>query len=193
MNRSLLIPLALALLALPLLLTGEASAQGKNPVVVMKTSMGDIKIELYPDKSPATVKNFLQYVDEKHYDGTIFHRVIPTFMIQGGGMDADMREKPTHEPIKNEAGNGLANSRGTLAMARTSNPHSASAQFFINVKDNSFLDKANAQDGWGYAVFGRVVDGMDVVDRIKQVATTSRGGHQNVPEQPVIVRSIRRK
>jgi cyclophilin family peptidyl-prolyl cis-trans isomerase len=165
-------------------------AQGANPVVIMETSKGTIKIELFEDKAPITVKNFLSYVDDKHYDGTIFHRVIADFMIQGGGMDADMTEKKTKEPIKNEAGNGLSNKKGTLAMARTNDPDSATAQFFINSKDNNFLDRSGRNAG--YAVFGRVVDGMDVVDKIRQVATGSRKGHDDVPREPVEIKSIRR-
>jgi cyclophilin family peptidyl-prolyl cis-trans isomerase len=168
-----------------------ASAQDtKNPVVVLDTSLGKIKIELFPDKAPVTVKNFLRYVDEKHYDGTIFHRVIPTFMIQGGGFAPGMTEKKTHEPIKNEAGNGLSNVRGTIAMARLPDPDTATAQFFINVKDNTRLDKSGASAG--YAVFGKVIDGMDVVDKIKDVRTADRGDHENVPVQDVVIKSARR-
>jgi peptidyl-prolyl cis-trans isomerase B (cyclophilin B) len=180
-----------------------------NPVVVMETSEGTVKIELFINEAPRTVKNFLTYVEDKHYDGTIFHRVIPDFMIQGGGFTPEMKEKPARDPIKNESGNGLTNDRGTLAMARTNDPHSASAQFFINVKDNGFLNKAEAQDGWGYAVFGKVTDGMDVVDKIRNVKTETtkekvpvkKGGkttfvevpgHENVPVEPVIIKSIRR-
>lgn len=159
----------------------------KHPTVVMKTSLGSVTIELYPDKAPETVKNFLQYVNDKFYDGTIFHRVISTFMIQGGGMDAAMNKKPTRAAIKNEAANGLENKLGTVAMARTGDPHSATAQFFINVKDNGFLDKAQAQDGWGYCVFGKVTAGMDVVDKIKAVPT----GAQDVPKTQVVIESIR--
>jgi len=171
---------------------GTVLAQGNNPVVVMDTSLGKIKIELFQDKAPITVKNFLQYVDEKFYDGTVFHRVIPTFMIQGGGFAPGMKEKRTREAIMNESTNGLSNVRGTLAMARTGEPHSATAQFFINVKDNTPLDRANARDKVGYAVFGRVIDGMDVVDKIKQVETGSRGPHGDVPTQDVVIRSVRR-
>ncbi|HEX3314794.1 MAG TPA: peptidylprolyl isomerase, partial [Gemmataceae bacterium] len=139
------------------------------------------------------VKNFLKYVDDKHYDGTIFHRVIPGFMIQTGGLTENMREKQGRDPIKNESKNGLQNRRGTLAMARTSDPDSATSQFFINVKDNDGLNRATAQDGVGYAVFGRVTEGMDVVDAIVGVPTTSRGGHENVPQTPIFIRSARRK
>ena len=175
-----------------LLAATAASAQDtKNPVVVLDTSLGKIKIELFPDKAPVTVKNFLRYVDEKHYDGTIFHRVIPTFMIQGGGFAPGMTEKKTHEPIKNEAGNGLSNVRGTIAMARLPDPDTATAQFFINVKDNTRLDRSGANAG--YAVFGKVIDGMDVVNKIKDVQTADRDGHENVPVQDVVIKSARRE
>jgi cyclophilin family peptidyl-prolyl cis-trans isomerase len=169
-----------------------AFAQEKNPVVVMDTSLGTIKIELFAKEAPVTVKNFLQYVDDKFYDGTIFHRVIPGFMIQGGGFTPGLKEKQTREPIKNEAGNGLANKRGTLAMARTKDPDSASAQFFINLKYNDFLDRAKARDKVGYAVFGQVIQGMDVVDKIAAVETADRGGHESVPVQDVVIKSVRR-
>lgn len=182
----------LALIA-TLAAVGSMSAQEKNPVVVMDTSHGKITVELFGDKAPVTVKNFLRYVDEKHYDGTIFHRVIPDFMIQGGGMEPGLREKKTHAPIKNESDNNLSNERGTLAMARTMVPDSATAQFFINVKDNTFLDRAKARDKVGYAVFGRVIDGMDVVDKIRRVETSSQRGHDDVPVQDVVIRSVRRK
>jgi len=153
--------------------------------------MGDIKIELNEDKAPVTVKNFLAYVNDKFYDGTIFHRVIPDFMIQGGGMDKDMKEKKTNAPIKNEAGNGLKNDVGTLAMARTSVVDSATAQFFINVKDNGFLNhRDETPTGFGYAVFGKVVDGMDVVRKIEHVATTNKGMNQNVPVEAVVIKSV---
>jgi len=172
--------------------TLQAQGGGKNPVVLMETSMGNIKIELNADKAPETVKNFLSYVEKKHYDGTIFHRVIPTFMIQGGGMKPGLAEKKTDSPIKNEAGNGLINSKGTIAMARTGQPHSATAQFFINTADNKFLDKENARDGWGYCVFGKVIEGMDVVDKIKSVSTTNVGQHENVPKDDVIIKTARK-
>jgi cyclophilin family peptidyl-prolyl cis-trans isomerase len=170
----------------------RAARQSKPafPVVAMETSMGTIKAELWPDKSPVTVRNFLRYVDEKHYDGTIFHRVKPGFMVQGGGLTPEMAEKPTHEPIANEAGNGLRNRRGTLAMARTGDVDSATDQFFINTVDNAGLDH-NVQ-GFGYAVFGKVIEGMDVVDRIERVETHTVGGHEDVPVQTVLIRSIRR-
>ena len=157
-------------------------------MVIIDTSKGRIKAELFAEKAPITVKNFLQYVDDKFYDGTIFHRVIPNFMIQGGGMLPGGREKETRAPIKNEGGNGLTNKRGTLAMARTNVPDSASSQFFINVKDNDFLDRANARDRVGYAVFGRVLEGMEVVDAIKVVPT----GPNDVPIEDVVIKSIRR-
>jgi peptidyl-prolyl cis-trans isomerase A (cyclophilin A) len=156
--------------------------------VRLATTMGDIVVELDPAKAPKTVDNFLQYVKAGHYDGTVFHRVIDGFMIQGGGMTPDMKEKSTRAPIPLESRNGLANRRGTIAMARTMDPNSATAQFFINVGDNAFLDQPNARDGNGYAVFGRVVQGMDVVDKIKTVPTGNKGPHQNVPEQPVIIK-----
>ena len=169
----------------------KPAAPAKNPHVVIETSKGTITAELYQDKAPITVKNFLTYVHEKFYDGTIFHRVIPNFMIQGGGFTADMNEKKTHPPIKNEAGNGLSNERGTLAMARTQVPDSASAQFYVNLKDNGFLDRAQSPDGVGYAVFGKVLSGMDVVDAIAGVSTTSKPPYDNVPVQAVTIKSIR--
>lgn len=168
-------------------------AENKNPKVVMETSEGKIVIELWADKAPVTVKNFLRYADEEFYDGTIFHRVIGNFMIQGGGMTADMQRKHTHEPITNEAAAALKNDRGTIAMARTSEVNSATSQFFINVVDNNFLNhRDNSAHGFGYAVFGKVVDGMDVVDKIKQVKTTSVGPFRDVPAQAVVINSIRR-
>jgi peptidyl-prolyl cis-trans isomerase A (cyclophilin A) len=156
--------------------------------VRLATSMGDIVVELNAEKAPKTVDNFLQYVKAGQYDDTIFHRVIETFMIQGGGMKADMSEKATRAPIPLESRNGLSNQRGTLAMARTPDPNSATAQFFINVVDNARLDQANAQDGNGYAVFGKVVAGMEIVDRIKAVPVANKGGHQNVPVTPVLIK-----
>ena len=156
--------------------------------VVLTTSEGDITLELDREKAPRTVDNFIQYLRSGHYDGTIFHRVIDNFMIQGGGMQASMVEKATRAPIPLEARNGLQNLRGTVAMARTMVPDSATAQFFINLRDNAFLDAANSRDGHGYAVFGKVVAGMEVVDRIKAVPTTSRGPHQNVPITPILIR-----
>lgn len=180
-----------SLLVTVLFAGGAARAEGKNPMVLISTSLGDIKVELYEDKAPATVKNFLAYVNDKFYDGLVFHRVIPGFMIQAGGMDKDLKEKPTKPPIKNEAGNGLKNETGTTAMARTSVVDSATAQFFINVKDNDFLNhKDDSPGGYGYAVFGKVVDGMDVVHKIEQVKTANKGMHQNVPVEPVVIKSI---
>lgn len=165
-----------------------------NPKVELQTSKGRIVIELYPDKAPITVANFLKYVDSGFYDGTIFHRVIPNFMIQGGGFTPDMKQKPTQEPIKNEASNGLKNQRGTLAMARTNDPHSATAQFFINVTDNDFLNYSGpGPRGAGYAVFGKVVEGMDVADKIVNVSTTTVGPFENVPKTPVLIQSAKRQ
>ncbi|NEX62638.1 peptidyl-prolyl cis-trans isomerase [Noviherbaspirillum sp. 17J57-3] len=158
------------------------------PKVSLKTSMGEIVLELDQEKAPKTVANFLQYVKSGQYNGTIFHRVIDGFMIQGGGYDKDMKEKPTKAPIENEAKNGLKNATYTVAMARTSDPNSATAQFFINVKDNAMLDYPG-RDGWGYAVFGKVVKGTEVVDQIKKVETGSSGMHQNVPVKPVVIQS----
>ncbi|MCI0381227.1 MAG: peptidyl-prolyl cis-trans isomerase [Gemmataceae bacterium] len=158
----------------------------------METSMGEIKIVLFLDKAPITVKNFLAYVDEKFYDGTIFHRVISDFMIQGGGFLPGMKEKREGRTIKNESNNGLRNERGALAMARKDDPHSASAQFFINVKDNPGLDRDRAGDGVGYAVFGKVLDGLDVVDEIRAVKTGTVGRHGDVPVDDVLIKSVRR-
>ncbi len=174
-----------AMLANP---TGKAAAA---PRVTLTTSKGEIVVELYADRAPLTVKNFLTYVNEGFYGGTIFHRVIPGFMIQGGGFTADMTQKATHAPVKNEAGNGVSNTRGTLAMARTNDPDSASAQFFINLKDNTFLDRAQAQDGYGYTVFGKVVAGMDVVDAIAAVPTGTKNGFRDVPTQAVTLTSAK--
>jgi cyclophilin family peptidyl-prolyl cis-trans isomerase len=159
-----------------------------NPHVLLKTNMGNIVLELNPQKAPKTVENFLSYVKSGHYSGTIFHRVIDGFMIQGGGFDQNMRQKPTNAPIENEAKNGLKNEPCTIAMARTSDPQSATAQFFINVNNNDFLNYPG-QDGWGYCVFGKVIQGMDVVDKIKQVSTTNIGMNQNVPVKPVVIES----
>jgi peptidyl-prolyl cis-trans isomerase A (cyclophilin A) len=176
--------LLMAALVLAACLPMQAWAQR----VKLATSAGDIVIELDAEKAPKSVANFLQYVRSGHYDGTIFHRVIDNFMIQGGGMTAEMSEKPTKAPIPLEARNGLKNVRGSVAMARTNAPDSATSQFFINLNDNAFLDAANSRDGNGYAVFGRVVAGMDVVDRIKAAPTTSKGGHQNVPTQAIVIK-----
>ena len=169
-----------------------AQAAAANPVVEMVTSLGTVKIELYADKAPKTVENFLQYTKDRFYDGTVFHRVIPGFMVQGGGFTADMEQKKTREPIGNEAQNGLKNETGTLAMARTSNPHSATAQFFVNVANNDFLNFTGpTQQGYGYCVFGRVTEGMDVVNKIVATPTGNRGGHQNVPLKPILIQSMR--
>lgn len=157
-------------------------------LVILHTNFGDIKLELNKEKAPVTVENFVSYVNDGHYNGTVFHRVIDGFMVQGGGFDQDMNQKPTKDQIKNEANNGLKNDLGTVAMARTQDPHSASAQFFINIKNNDFLNySAETTQGWGYAVFGKVVDGMDVVDQIKAVKTGNKGFHQDVPMEPVII------
>jgi peptidyl-prolyl cis-trans isomerase B (cyclophilin B) len=166
----------------------SARAERRHPLVKLETSMGDITLELDPDKAPATVANFLKYVKDGFYNGTIFHRVINGFMIQGGGFDAEMNQKPTQEPIKNEADNGLTNDAYTIAMARTMDPNSATAQFFINVADNRALNHTGkSPQGWGYAVFGKVVKGQEVVDKIKAVPTGNQGMHQNVPGSPVTI------
>ncbi|MBF0358956.1 MAG: peptidylprolyl isomerase [Magnetococcales bacterium] len=164
---------------------------GATPMLIITTSLGEITVELDAEKAPITVENFLKYVEDGFYDGTIFHRVIPNFMIQCGGMTADMREKANNPPIKNEAGNGLKNMRGTLAMARTQVVDSATSQFFINLNDNNFLDHGDRD--FGYAVFGKVVDGMDVVDRIAQVETGMSSGHSDVPVETVLIESIKRQ
>ena len=158
-------------------------------MITLKTNLGDIFIELDEENAPKTCENFKQYVQDGHFDGTIFHRVIDNFMIQGGGFLDDMTQKATREPIENEAKNGLSNEVGTIAMARTMDPHSASAQFFINVADNKFLDYPG-QDGWGYCVFGKVVEGMDVVNKIKAVETTTKAGHQDVPSEDVVIEKV---
>jgi cyclophilin family peptidyl-prolyl cis-trans isomerase len=164
----------------------------KNPQVIMETSMGIVKIELFKDKAPISTRNFLSYVKDAYYDGTIFHRVIKGFMVQGGGMDVDMQPKKTKFAIKNEATNGLKNTRGTLAMARTSVVDSATSQFFVNVVDNAFLDHTGkTPDRFGYAVFAQVVEGMDVIDAIREVKTGNKGGHSDVPVEPVFINSIR--
>ena len=170
----------------------QSGNQGGNPRVLLETSKGKIVLELNAAKAPKTVKNFVDYVKAGHYNGTIFHRVIPGFMIQGGGFTAEMQQKPTRSPIQNEADNGLANSRGTIAMARTGDPHSATGQFFINLVDNRALNHtAKTQAGWGYTVFGKVVEGMDVADKIAAVRTGSRSGYQDVPVEPVVITSAK--
>ncbi|HKA39627.1 MAG TPA: peptidylprolyl isomerase [Burkholderiales bacterium] len=179
------------LIACALALLASAGALAANPQVELKTSMGAIVIELYPDKAPATVENFLGYVKAGHYAGTTFHRVIPGFMIQGGGFTHDFEQKPTRQPVKNEAGNGLKNAVGTIAMARTPDPHSATAQFFINVADNDSLNfRFPTPEGYGYTVFGKVVKGLDVVKRIEKVQTgPGPAGHRDVPVKPVVIES----
>jgi cyclophilin family peptidyl-prolyl cis-trans isomerase len=186
--------LSLVVLGLATCMTASvvsAQSEGQKPVVVFDTSMGTITLEVYPDKAPITVANFLKYVDDGFYDNLIFHRVIPGFMIQGGGMSDQMDEKQQgkRSPIKNESGSGLSNERGTISMARTNDPNSATCQFFINHADNAKLDSY----GGGYAVFGKVTEGMDVVDAIAKVATTSRSGHENVPVKPIYIKSAKRK
>jgi peptidyl-prolyl cis-trans isomerase B (cyclophilin B) len=160
-------------------------------MVIIRTTFGEIKLELDAEKAPKTVANFLSYARDGFYDGTIFHRVIDNFMIQGGGFDAELRQKATEAAIENEADNGLKNNFGTIAMARTSDPHSATAQFFINIKDNDFLNHSGKNpQGWGYAVFGKVVEGTEVLNKIRSVRTGSRKGHQDVPAEPVIIESV---
>lgn len=172
-------------------MAGEKTRMETNPKIAMETSLGTITVALWAEKAPKTVANFLRYVDEGFYDGTIFHRVIDGFMIQGGGMTPDMESKTTHEPIVNEASSELKNDRGTIAMARTQVVNSATSQFFINVADNTFLNHtAKTPQGFGYAAFGEVIDGMDVVDRIKAVKTTTVGPHRDVPETPVVIERV---
>src|SRR5882724_1104373 len=170
----------------------EKPSNPQNPIVTISTSQGDMKVELYKDKAPKTVENFLAYTNEKFYDGTIFHRVIPRFMLQGGGFTPDMKQKSTKAAIKNEAGNGLKNTLGTLAMARTSDVDSATAQFFINAKDNDFLDhKDDTMQGFGYCVFGKVIDGVKVAQSIEGVETDTKGMYEDVPVQPVVIKSVK--
>jgi cyclophilin family peptidyl-prolyl cis-trans isomerase len=168
-----------------------SGALAADPQVDIKTNVGTIRLELYPAKAPKTVENFLQYVKDGHYNNTIFHRVIDGFMIQGGGFEGSYKQKPTRDPVQNEAKNGLKNEAGTVAMARTPSPHSASAQFFINLKNNDFLNAERAQDGWGYAVFGKVVSGMDVVTKIGKTQTGPAGPFSSdVPKQPIVIESV---
>jgi peptidyl-prolyl cis-trans isomerase B (cyclophilin B) len=166
-----------------------------DPVVEVVTNHGTFAIALDPAKAPKSVENFLAYVDAKFYDGTVFHRIIPTFMVQGGGYDQQFQRKPTRDAVPNEADNGLKNTRGTVAMARTNDPHSATAQFFVNVVDNKFLDhQGKDAQGWGYAVFGKVIEGMDVVDKIKDVPTGANGPFaKDAPNSPVVIQSVRRR
>jgi peptidyl-prolyl cis-trans isomerase B (cyclophilin B) len=200
MNRTFTLMVAIAGIMLAVstaVWSGETKmkkSEKKNPVVIIKTTMGDITVELFQDKAPVTVKNFLAYVKNKAYDGTIFHRVIDNFMIQGGGFTPSMKQVNTLPPIKNEAGNGLKNDRGTIAMARTNQVNSATNQFFINLKDNDFLNhRSNSPQEFGYAVFGKVTDGMEVVDRIARVKTTTRGFHRDVPSEDIIIESVELK
>ena len=176
------------LILLFLSLTACTAAENTTAKVLLETSKGNIELELYPQLAPVTVQNFLRYVDEGYYDSTIFHRVINSFMIQGGGFDAELNKKDTHDPISNEADNGLYNDRGTISMARTTDPNSATSQFFINHVDNDSLNhKSRSSRGWGYCVFGKVTQGMETVDAIADVFTTTRKGMQNVPEEPVLI------
>ena len=180
--------LTIAFMALPFLMTAMAAEAADAPRVKLTTNLGAIVVELNPEKAPKTTANFLAYVKSGQYNGTVFHRVIPGFMVQGGGFAPGLKEKPTNAPIQNEADNGLKNTTGTIAMARTSDPHSASAQFFINTVDNGFLDfKSKTTQGWGYAVFGKVVEGMDVVKKIEAVATKRVGPYENVPASDVVI------
>jgi len=180
--KQLLLTLTLTLFSLPL--------WADRPIVELETSKGNIVVELFEEQAPESVTNFLEYVEDGHYDETLFHRVIDGFMIQGGGFDTDMRQKPTRAPIRNEADNGISNRTGTLAMARTGEPHSATAQFYINLADNTALDQPRSH-GWGYAVFGKVTEGMDVVRDIAKVSTTRRAGYQDVPAEPIVIKSAR--
>lgn len=198
MNNKLLTLATLILLSFSLFSTAFAKSNSdvetpnNNPQVLIETSMGNIMLELFPQKAPKTVENFLRYVNEEFYDGTIFHRVIPNFMIQGGGFTPNLQKKLTHEPIKNEARNDLRNRIGTIAMARTNDPHSATAQFFINVSQNTMLDfREKTTRGYGYAVFGRVIQGMKVVNTIRSVRTTSQNGMRDIPKEPVIIIKVR--
>ena len=193
MTRHFAVIVSMLLLCSPALAGKRHKAAPKGgKVVAVETNHGTIEITLYPKKAPKSVANFLAYVRSGHYNGTIFHRVISNFMIQGGGMTPNMSKKPTRKPVENEAFNGLKNSRGTVAMARTPNPHSATAQFFINVKNNSFLNfKSRSPRGWGYCVFGKVSKGMKVVDAIRNVATGRRNGRANVPVKTVLIKKVR--
>ena len=170
---------------------GVNAEMAKNTIITVKTSLGDIKLELFDDKAPMTSENFKKYIESNYFTNSIFHRVIKDFMIQGGGFTLEMEEKQTMSPIKNEANNLVSNERGTIAMARTNDPHSASAQFFINLKDNAFLDfKSETTQGWGYCVFGKVIEGIEIIDKIATVDTGSYGPHQDVPKEPVIIKEI---
>ena len=186
-----LVKLLASALLLFALTHGHAQQTKDNPMVKMTTKLGEITIELYADQAPDTVENFLQYASDGFYDGTIFHRVIPGFVIQGGGFTEEMQQKTTRDPIRNESDNGVKNERGTLSMARLPDPHSASSQFFVNLRDNPNLDHQGGSQ-WGYAVFGKVMEGMDVIDEIAGVETTSRAGHRDVPATPVVVEQARK-
>ena len=184
-------PVLIALVAANLLVAYSINAEEQKTMIAMTTSMGNITIELYPEQAPVSVENFLNYVNSDFFTDLVFHRVIPGFMIQGGGLNARLQDKPGNKPISNEADNGLLNNRGTIAMARTSSPHSATSQFFINLVDNDFLNHSEKSSrGWGYAVFGKVSSGMDVVDAIAKVATGNVGMHQNVPLKPVVIEKV---
>ncbi len=190
-SKDIFVRLTILLLTACAALPGAVSAQ-TNPQAVIRTSMGDFTVELYPQQAPATVENFITYANSGFYDGTIFHRVIGHFMIQGGGFTPDMQKKPTREPVKNEAANGISNQRGTLAMARTNDPHSATAQFFINTQNNPNLDYTGESNSraWGYTVFGRVISGMEVVDSIRFVETMTVAPFADVPTEPVVIESV---
>jgi len=181
----------LILLTIFLTNNGAYAEMATNTKITINTTLGDIKLELFNNKAPITTENFKKYIESKHYINTIFHRVIKDFMIQGGGFNAEMGQKDTMDPIKNEANNMVSNERGTISMARTNDPHSASAQFFINLKDNTFLDfKSETTEGWGYCVFGKVIEGLDTIDKISLVNTGSYGPHQDVPKDPIIINEI---
>ena len=181
----------LILLTIFLTNNGAYAEMATNTKITINTTLGDIKLELFNNKAPITTENFKKYIESKHYINTIFHRVIKDFMIQGGGFNAEMGQKDTMDPIKNEANNMISNERGTISMARTNDPHSASAQFFINLKDNTFLDfKSETSEGWGYCVFGKVIEGLDIIDKISLVNTGSYGPHQDVPKEPIIINEI---
>jgi cyclophilin family peptidyl-prolyl cis-trans isomerase len=186
--------LRVGLFGVLILMLGSTPALANPVKLLMQTSLGDVTLELYPDKAPKTVENFLRYADEGFYNGTIFHRVIYEFMIQGGGFTQDLKQKKAHAPVRNEADNGLKNDKGSIAMARTSDPHSATAQFYINHKDNDFLNfKSKDFKGWGYAVFGKVVNGMDVVQKIAEQPTASKGpGFEDAPKATVVIKNIKR-
>ena len=191
LSTATLITATLSLAAVTTTSCAQSKNPSKNPQVTFETTVGNFTLELYPDKAPVTVKNFLTYVEEGFYEDTIFHRVIGNFMAQGGGFDAKMKQKKTHKPIKNEADNGLKNDVGTVAMARTNDPDSASSQFFINFKNNDFLNhRDKSTNGWGYCVFGKVVEGMDVVAKMGKVKTVTVGPFRDVPKEPIVVKKV---